>query len=246
MAAQGKALTYLLTVLGGIAGALLGFIVTGLFAYGLLGLAGMEDREGGRAMIAFISIAPFGALAGLLAGIYLVLRYRGGYRGFAGVVGRGALIVAGIFAVGALVPWIYGLTDNVLVRNGPPPEAKFEIRPPPNAMLPEKLAGVAVNLETDKNTMPASLTETRTEDGRPVIAGEVDLYFRTASRTIVLSIQGEPDRLFALTLPSNPPASAEFGPWQAVDYVADQPGQGLRKAGAGDVYDIRYRVHRMD
>jgi len=148
MAAQGKALTYLLTVLGGIAGALLGFIVTGLFAYGLLGLAGMEDREGGRAMIAFISIAPFGALAGLLAGIYLVLRYRGGYRGFAGVVGRGALIVAEIFAVGALVLWIYGLTDDVLVRNGPPPEAKFEIRLPPNAMLPEKLAGVAVNLET--------------------------------------------------------------------------------------------------
>ena len=49
-----------------------------------------------------------------------------------------------------------------------------------------------------------------------MIAGEVDLYFRTASRTIVLSIQGEPDRLFALTLPSNPPASAEFGPWQTV------------------------------
>lgn len=42
-------------------------------------------------MIAFISIAPFGALAGLLAGIYLVLRYRGVYRGFAGVAGRGAL-----------------------------------------------------------------------------------------------------------------------------------------------------------
>ena len=113
-------------------------------------------------------------------------------------------------------------------------------------MLPEKLAGVAVNLETDKNTMPASLTETRTEDGRPVIAGQVDLYFRTSSRTIVLSIPGEPDRLFTLRLPSNPPASAEFGPWQAVDYVADQPGQGLRKAGEGDVYDIRYRVHRMD
>jgi hypothetical protein len=144
------------------------------------------------------------------------------------------------------VPWIYGLTDDVLVRNGPPPEAKFEIRLPPNAVLPEKLAGVAVNLETDKNTMPASLTETRTEDGRPVIAGQVDLYFRTSSRTIVLSIPGEPDRLFTLRLPSNPPASAEFGPWQAVDYVADQPGQRLRKAGEGDVYDIRYRVHRMD
>lgn len=120
MAAQGKALTYLLTVLGGIAGALLGFIVTGLVAYGLLGLAGMGDREGGLAMIAFISISPFGALAGLLAGICLVLRYRGGYRGFAGVAGRGALIVAGIFALGALVPLIYGLTDDVLVRNGLP------------------------------------------------------------------------------------------------------------------------------
>ena len=47
MAARGKALTYLLTALGGIAGALLGFIVTGRVAYGLLGLAGMVDREGG-------------------------------------------------------------------------------------------------------------------------------------------------------------------------------------------------------
>lgn len=129
-----------------------------------------------------------------------------------------------------LVPWIYGLTDDVLARNGPPPEAKFQIRLPPNAVLPETLAASrSTYLETDKNTMPASLTEARTEDGRPLIAGEVDLYFRTSSRTIVLSIPGEPDRLFALRLPSNPPASTEFGAWQAVDYVADQPGQGLRR-----------------
>jgi hypothetical protein len=188
IATQARALTYLLTVLGGIASALLGFIASGLLADGLLALAGMGDREGGRAaMIAFFSIAPFGALAGLLAGIFLVLRYRGSYRSFADIAGRGVLIVAGLFAAGALVPWIYGLTDDVLVRNGPPSQAKFEIRLPPNAALPEKLAGVAVNLE-----MPASLTKKRTEDGRPVIAGEVDLYFRTASRTIVFSI---PDSL---------------------------------------------------
>jgi hypothetical protein len=103
---------------------------------------------------------------------------------------------------------------------------------PAGRPLPEKLAGIGVDLNTDKNTMPATLIETRDAEGRPIIAGTVDLYFRTSSRILVLRVDGEPDRLFMLKLARNLPASPDFGPWQRVDYVADGPQGEPRKAGA--------------
>jgi hypothetical protein len=98
--------------------------------------------------------------------------------------------------------------------------------------LPDNLAGLSIDLNTDKNTMPAALTEAHKDDGRPLIAGTVDLYFRTSSRILVLRIDGEPDRLFMLKLARNPPTSPDFGPWQRVDYVADGRQGEPRKAGA--------------
>ena len=71
-------------------------------------------------------------------------------------------------------------------------------------MLPDKLEGVSVDLNTDKNQMSSTLTGTATDNGRPVLQGVVDLYFRTSSRILVLHIKGEPDRLFMLKLPANP------------------------------------------
>ena len=236
--------TYLLVFLAGIVGAVLAWLLTGFLADFVLGLQGMSAREGHRAMVAFFTFAPFGGIVGLVLGIWLVLRYRGGYRSFASVAGRGVLVIAGIAAATTLELWAYSLSDDILAKNGPPPQAKFELRLPANAVLPEQLEGVSVDLNTDKNTMPASLTATRTEEGRPVIAGGVDLYFRTRSRILVLDIQGEPDRLFVLKLAGNPSASADFGPWQRVDYIDDLPQQTPRKGGEGDAYEIRYRVER--
>ena len=43
-----------------------------------------------------------------------------------------------------------------------------------------------------------------TADGRPLIKGQVDLYFRTSRRLLVMRIPGEPDRLFTLRLAANP------------------------------------------
>jgi len=113
-------------------------------------------------------------------------------------------------------------------------------------VLPDKLEGVSVDLDTDKNQMFSTLTGTATDDGRPVLQGVVDLYFRTWSRILALHIKGEPDRLFMLKLPANPPASPDFGPWQRVDSIDDKPGQEPRKAGDGHRYEARYRVKRAD
>lgn len=242
-----RLLTYLLAFLGGVVGALLGWIVTGFLADFVLGLQGMSEREGGRAMVAFFTVAPFGALAGLILGVWLVLRYQGGYKGFANLAGRGALVIAGIGAAVALGLWGYIGSDDILAKNGPPPQAKFEIRFPANAALPAKLEGLKIDLNTDKNTMPATwLTELGYDGNRPVIVGGVDLYFRTTSRILVLRVPGEPERLFVLKLAGNPGAQAEFGPWQRVDYIDDQPQQAPRKGSEGDDYEIRYRVERAD
>jgi hypothetical protein len=39
------------------------------------------------------------------------------------------------------------------MRNGLPPVLRFELRFPANATLSDKLEGVKIDLETDKNTM---------------------------------------------------------------------------------------------
>jgi hypothetical protein len=59
--------------------------------------------------------------------------------------------------------------------------------------------------------MPANFNETA-EGGRSVLAGRVDLYFRTSSRILVLRVPGEPDRLFILRLAANPRAERRSGP----------------------------------
>jgi MFS family permease len=241
-----QAATSILAAIGGLIGAALLWLSTGFVADFLLGLSGMSAREGGRAMVAFFAIGPFGALLGLGLGIWLVLHQRGAHRSlaaFAGALLTAVLLVAA--AYGAVIGY-FKLTDDVLVRNGPPPQLYFEVRLPAGTVLPDKPDSVRVDLDTDKNQMFATLTGTSSDAGRPVIQGVVDLYFRTSSRMLVLRIQGEPDRLFELDLPANPPNSPDFGPWQRVDYIDDRPGETPRKAGETDAYEARYRVERAD
>ena len=168
-------------------------------------------------MVAFFAIGPFGGLLGLGLGVWLVLHRRGAHRSFAAFAGAILTAVALVAAIYGAVIGFYALTDDVLVRNGPPPQLLFELRLPAGTVLPDKLEGVSVDLDTDKNQMFSTLTGTATDDGRPVLQGVVDLYFRTSSRILVLHIKGEPDRLFMLKLPANPPASPDFGPWQRVE-----------------------------
>jgi hypothetical protein len=233
--------TYLLAALLGLIGAVLGFILTGLVADTLLAMSGMPDREGYRAMIAFFTFAPFGGLVGLLGGIALVLRRRGRHRGLA-LAGRTALTAAALATAAGLSVWAYVVAeDDILAKNGPPPQLHFEIALPEDAKPPAD--GVAVDLNTDKNTMPSTFTMT-TGGGRFVIKGQVDLYFRTARRILVLRMPGEPDRLFLLGLAANPAGTQDFSAWRRVDEIADGPDGALRKGKETDDYRLRYRVER--
>ena len=84
--------TFALAFLAGIVGAVFGWIVTGFAADAILAVTGMSDINGGRAMVAFFSFAPFGAIAGFIFGIWLVLHHRLGNPGFARVTGYSALV----------------------------------------------------------------------------------------------------------------------------------------------------------
>jgi hypothetical protein len=242
-----SAVTFGLAFLGGIVGAVFGWIVTGFAADALLAVTGMSDINGGRAMVAFFTFAPFGAVAGLILGVWLVLRRRTGNRSFAHLAGYSALVVLLCAGVGAATVGYLYLTDDILVHNGPSPVLRFEIRLPATATLPSDLDGVKVDLETDKNTMPGAFDgEVKSPDGRQILSGSVEVYFRASKRFLVLRVPGQPDRLFELKLASSPKASPEYGPWQPLDFVDDDPNGEIRKAKADEGYEIRYRIERND
>jgi hypothetical protein len=90
--------------------------------------------------------------------------------------------------------------------------------------------------------MPASLAPGRRDDGRDVVVGSVELYYRTWQRMLVLRLPDKTDVLFELSLGLTPDHTRTFTPWRRADYIA-APGQDqARRTTAADAYDIRYRI----
>ena len=54
----------------------------------------------------------------------------------------------------------------------------------------------------------------RSDGDRPVIAGDVELAFRTAHRQLEVKVKDQPNRLYAIGLSAKAPHASEFGPWQ--------------------------------
>ena len=219
-----------LQVAGGVVGAVAGFVATLL----LLELVGFGNRADPitSGMLALLGFAPAGAIAGLLLGTMLAGRLRAGentggllrnsLKAFAALL---ALCAAAggayyVYAINTATPW--------LNPNAPNPILQFEVRLPAGTTLPASTREVAIDLETDINTMPADprATQFRRDGDRPVIAGEVDLAYRTPARQVAGKIKGQPERTFRLGLSARAPHAAELGPWQA----------------AADGSELRYRA----
>jgi hypothetical protein len=224
-----------LQVAFGVVGAVIGFVATLL----LLELVGFGNRADPimSGILALLVLAPLGAIAGLVLGTTLARRLRGGentggflrnsLKAFAVVV---VLCVAAgtsyyVYAVTTATPW--------LNPNAPNPLLVFEVRLPTGVALPNSPRDIAAELQTDLNTMPGEIRPDlfRRDDDRPVIAGYVELAFRTAHRQLEIKIKGQPDRLYLIGLSAKAPHSREFGPWQAnrdgseIRYRARWPGQ---------------------
>jgi MFS family permease len=236
----------ILAILAGLVGAAAGWAATAFGALIISGYLGMSDFEGGRAMTAFFGFGPVGGLLGLVAGIWLALRAGSPDRNLGVMAKRGAIALGAIVLLAAGVFAYLSTFDEVAERNGPTPLAEFEIRLPAGMPAPAR-EGLRIVLDTDKNQTDAALhTDWLRKDGaRAVLVGSVPLYVNTTQRIIVLRSTGRPDFLFKLKLAGDPRGSPAMGPWQKVDFAAEAQMQP-RPPQAGEDYEIRYRVQRID
>ena len=99
--------------------------------------------------------------------------------------------------------------------------------------MPNSVRDIAIELQTDINRMPGEprLNRFRSDGDRPVIAGDVELAFRTAHRQLEIKVKNQPDRLYSIGLPAKAPHTSELGPWQPnidgseIRYRAKWPGR---------------------
>jgi hypothetical protein len=224
-----------LQIAGGLVGAVIGFVATLL----LLELVGFGNRSDPIAsgLLALLVFAPAGAIAGLVLGTGLAMRARGGGNG--GSLARNCLKAFGtlivLCATGGTAYYVYAVTTATpwLNPNAPNPILEFEVRLPAGTTPPNSARDIAIELQTDINTMPGEAKPDRFHrDGdRSVIAGQVDLAFRTAYRQVGLKIKGQPDRLYRIGLTARAPHTSEAGPWQPqadgseIRYRAKWPGR---------------------
>lgn len=231
---------YVLALLAGIVGAVLGFAL-GAAAAGVLAPAlGITSFEGASGYFAIFIGGPVGALTGIVLGGVFALR-RAGYRGFAAVGGRLALVVAGVVGVGGVILAAFWMARPIINTNGPAPQLVFEIRLPAG-VTPSTIAGYSIELQTSKNRMPGTLEKPRQEEGRTVIAGSVELYFRVWQRMLVLTTPDKTDVLWSLSLGLSPSHAKAFGGWRGADYIGEPDKDEARRATKADQYEIRYRT----
>jgi hypothetical protein len=224
-----------LQILGGVAGAVAGYLATLL----LLELAGFGNSADPilSGILALAVFAPAGSIAGLVIGTWLAMRLRG--REHAGGLAANSLKAFGVVVVlcaaaGAAYYW-YALATATpwLNPNAANPLLQFEVRLAAGTALPTSASEVAVELQTDINTMPGEPRYNlfRRDGERPVIAGDVELAFRTAHRQLQVTIKGQPARVYRIGLTGKAPHAAQLGAWQSnadgseIRYRAKWPGR---------------------
>jgi hypothetical protein len=235
---------YLLAILAGIVGAAVGWFVTAAVTAWIAGMYGMSDFEGARGMFAAFAVGPIGGLVCMILSSWLVLRIGKGRTSLGAAIGRITLVLAGIAAVVGAAIGVRLLTIDTYT-NELPPTLEFELRVP-KAIAPADRSALQIELHTDRNVDDSYLSDPwRRDDGdHTLIAGGVPLSFKTSARLLVVSMPGEPVRLFRLPLSRNPGSTAELGEWRHADHIDRGGNEQPVSAPPGDPVELRYRVRR--
>jgi len=234
---------YLLAAFAGFAGAVAGWLVTGILAVAIAGVFGMTDFEGARGMFGFLFAGPIGGLVGMVASVWIVLRFglsrTSPMRMLArvgGVLAAIALIVAGAIVVRLATLDTY--TDTL------PPTLEFEVRVSAS-LAAEDPATIRVELHTDKNAIEGIVhRQPRAEDAAQIFDGIVSLDFKTRARVLAVFMPGLPTRLFRLRLARDPDSTTTLGPWMKPNHLDAAGDAQPRPAPPDDPVEIRYRVRR--
>ena len=232
---------YLIALLAGLFGAGIGAGARVGLGAGLASTFGISGFEGAAGYFA-LAIGILTGLAGLLAGIVLALRIKGGVRGFAALTGRTAAVLVVIAAM---------VTAGVLIRlatiehfTGGNPTMEFEIRLPADMAAPDR-GKIDFEMQAGSQRSGGLFKDEwmRREDNRVVLSGLVPLYTRTSQRILVVTLPGQPKLLFQISLSATPKASKDYGAWQRVSFLDNmQADSQPRKPNADEAFEIRVKV----
>jgi hypothetical protein len=236
--------SYVLALIGGIIGAVVGWSVTTAVTVWVAGLCGMSDFEGGQGMFAAFTVGPLGGLIAMVGSAWLVLRRGKGSAPLGWMLLRLAIVltaIAGLVGAGiALRLYTLDTYTNTL-----PPTLEFEIRVPAAMPVPDP-AALRVEVHTDKNVGEGRLADRWSpgESDFRLITGRVPLAFKTSSRLLVVYLPAQPTRLFKLPLARDPDPTKTLSPWRRPDSIDAAGEEELRPAPADDPVEMRYRVRR--
>jgi MFS family permease len=223
---------FILGFLSGLLGALAGWSALAALVIMLAG----PDRDGGIAMGAFFGIGPIGGVAGLIAGIWLFVRF-GLVRSAtpqppaetSDAAPRRARRLSAPFAATVLLTvavlgywgW-YELIRSPTLSHGFMTLA-IEFRLPPGMSLPDNGEDVHIEIEEAKGYADPMLPANwRAHDGdrRAIIAWTL-LMYKTRHRAVSLTLPDVPTQRWSIDLPSDPDPTPGFSPWR----VASEPSQ---------------------
>jgi len=218
-------------VVGAVAGYVATFVLFSLFDFG-----NRADPITSGLLGLFV-YSPIGAIAGAVLVNWLMGRSDRATSD--GSVARNSLKSLGVVAllciagIGIYIAYAYATATPWLNRNGANPLLVFEVRFPVGVTVPTSAQGIAIELQTDLNTMPGEVTPAafHRDGDQAVIAGEVELAFRTSHRQLAVTIEGQPSRIYPIDLSARAPHTPEFGTWRRVAdgseirYRAKWPGK---------------------
>jgi hypothetical protein len=232
-------MSYLVAAIAGIFGLVAGWAAVAAVIIGLGSVLGVAGGDGGLAMTAFFAAGPIGGFIGLVAGVWLALR-RYGASGVAPLIAHVIVSLAAVGALSAAVAGVFWINRPYVSTSGLPPSLLFEIRLPNDAAVPALVSRAdaharrsPIELQTSENTMSAEIESIATADGSPVVAGRVEMYYRTRERLLVLK-QPSGDVIFEVNLGATPQQTPDFGPWQ--------PPLSVQGQAQENGYEIRYRA----
>ena len=223
---------FILGLLSALLGALAGWSALAALVVMLAG----PDRDGGIAMGAFFDIGPIGGVAGLIAGIWLFVRF-GIVRNAApqpvaetsDVAPHRATRLSAPFAVTvlltvAIVGWWgwYEFIRSPNLSHGFMTLA-IEFRLPAGMTLPDKEEDVHIEVEEAQGYANAMLPPNwRAHDGdRKAIIASASLMYKTRHRAVSLTLPGIPTQSWPIDLTSDPDPTPGFSPWR----IASEPSQ---------------------
>ena len=216
---------FILGFLSALLGALAGWSALPALVVALAG----PDRDGGIAMGAFFDIGPIGGVAGLIAGIWLFVRFglvrnatpRPSQETADAAPHRAARLSAPFAATVLLIVAVLGWWGWYELIRSPNLSHGFmtldiEFRLPPGMTLPDKEEDVQIEVEEARGYANAMLPPNwRAHNGdRRAIIASTSLMYKTRHRAVSLTLPGIPTQSWPIDLPSDPDPTPGFSPWR--------------------------------